>query len=54
MQQRSLIQGGLKMTELKGGQEVWWYYPPSANQNLKYPWTEPNVVTDVAGDRNTA
>ena len=52
MQQRGQIQGGLKMREYFVGQKVWWYYPPSANQKLKYPWTGPFKVIDVAGDRN--
>ena len=50
MQQRGRIQGGLKMREYFVGQKVRWYYPPSANQKLKYPWTGPFEVTDVAGD----
>ena len=52
MQQRGQIQGGLLMRELFVGQKVWWYYPPSANQKLKYPWTVPYEVIDVAGGRN--
>ena len=52
MQQRGQIQGGLKMREYLVGQKVWWYNPPSANQKLKYPWTGPYEVTDVARDRN--
>jgi len=54
MQQRGQIQGGLKMREFKIGEQVWWYFPPTANQKLKYPWTGPFEVTDVAKDRNTA
>ena len=42
------------MREVKVGEQVWWYYPPTANQKLKYPWTGPFEVTDVAKDRNTA
>ena len=51
MQQRGQIQGGLKMRENFVGQKVWWYYPPSANQKLKYPWIGPYEVMEVAGDR---
>ena len=54
MQQRGQIQGGLKMREFKISEQVWWYFPPTANQKLKYPWTGPFEVTDVAKDRNTA
>ena len=39
MQQRGQIQGGLKIREFKIGEQVWWYFPPTANQKLKYPWT---------------
>ena len=42
------------MREFKIGEQVWWYFPPTANQKLKYPWTGPFEVTDVAKDRNTA
>ena len=52
MQQRGQIQGGSKMREYHVGQLVWWYYPPAANQKLKYPWTGPFEVTDVTRDRN--
>ena len=52
MQQRGQIQGGLKMREFKVGEQVWWYYPQTAHQKLKYPWTGPFEVTDVAKDRN--
>ena len=54
MQQRGQIQGGLKMREFKIGEQVWWYFPATANQKLRYPWTGPFEVTDVAKDRNTA
>ena len=54
MQQRGQIQGGMKMEEFKTGQKVWWYYPPSANQKLKYPWTGPYEIIDVALPRNIA
>ena len=54
MQQRGQIQGGLKMREFTIGDQVSWYYPPTANQKLKYPWTGPFEVTDVAKDRNVA
>ena len=37
MQQRGQIQGGLKMREFKVAEKVWWYYPLTANQKLKYP-----------------
>ena len=47
MQQRGQIQGGLKMREFTVGQK-------SANQKLKYPWTGPYEVMEVAGDRNVA
>ena len=53
MQQRGQIQGGLKMTEFLVGQEVWWYYPPAATQKLKYPWTGPYLIADMAKDHNT-
>ena len=42
------------MREYKVWQEVWWYYPPSANQKLKYPWTGPFKVTQVTKCRNVA
>ena len=45
-------QGGLKMREYQVGKEVWWYYLPSANQKLKYPWTGPFKVTQVTKCRN--
>ena len=48
MQQRGQIQGGLKMREYQIWQKVWWYHPPAANQKLKYRWTGPYEVTDVA------
>ena len=41
------------MREFKIGDQVWWYYPPAANQKLKYPWTGPFKVLDVTKDRNT-
>jgi len=40
------------MNEYQVGQQVWWYYPPSANQKLKYPWTGPFKVTQVTKCRN--
>ena len=33
MQQRGQIQVGLKMREFKVGEQVWWYYPPTAIKN---------------------
>ena len=54
MQQRGQIQGGLKLREYQIGQKVWWYYPPSANQKLKYPWQGPYEIAEVAHDRNVA
>ena len=35
------------MREYQVGQQVWWFYPPCANQKLKYPWTGPFKVTQV-------
>ena len=52
MQQRGQIQGGLKMVEFSIGEKVWWYYPPSANQKLKYPWIGPYDIIDVAMNKN--
>ena len=52
MQQRGQIQGGLKMRQYFIGQSVWWYFPPAANQKLKYPWTGPYQVIDVAMEKN--
>ena len=42
------------MRQFNVGEQVWWYFPPTANQKLKYPWTGPLEVTDVAKKRNTA
>ena len=36
MQLRGQIQRGLKMREYQVGQKVCGYYPPAANQKLKY------------------
>ena len=40
------------MREYQVGQQVCWYYPPSNNQKLKYPWTGPFTITQVTKCRN--
>lgn len=47
MQQRSQVQSGLLQRQFKIGDKVWWFYPPAANQKLKYPWTGPFEILDV-------
>ena len=38
---------GLHLKEYKVGDEVWWYYPPTANKKLGLSWLGPFTVVQV-------
>ena len=52
-QKRYHARHGLRIREYGVGQEVWWFYPPHANQKLRYPWLGPFIVTDTNMPGNT-
>ena len=52
-QKRSHARQGLRIREYKEGDEVWYYYPPLANQKLRYPWLGPFKVTAANIPGNT-